>query len=75
MKNIITDEFQKVESTLVSEVNFMEDQLQSEVQQDIRAVQHALKSWSQHQHYFNPAIQAYSSDSSNFFNPSSNIWG
>ncbi|XP_073724302.1 uncharacterized protein [Misgurnus anguillicaudatus] len=48
MKQMITDEFQKVESTLVSEVRFMIDQLQSEVQQDIKAVLQAFQTSQDH---------------------------
>ncbi|KAL1268388.1 hypothetical protein QQF64_033751 [Cirrhinus molitorella] len=56
-KQMITDELQKVESTLVSEMRFMVDQLQSEVQQDIKAVQHSFQTNHDHitselQHYF-----------------------
>ncbi|CAM4653353.1 unnamed protein product [Leuciscus chuanchicus] len=43
MKLMITEEIQKVESTLVSELQLMVDQLQAEVQQDIRAVQHTFQ--------------------------------
>ncbi len=43
MKQIITAELQKVESTVVPEMRFMVDQLQSEVQQDIKAGQHTFQ--------------------------------
>jgi len=42
MKLMITGELKRVESTLVSELRFMVDQLQSEVQQDIKAVQNVF---------------------------------
>ncbi|KAI2654751.1 Structural maintenance of chromosomes protein 4 [Labeo rohita] len=48
MKQMITDELQKVESTLVSEMRFMVDQLQSEVQQDIKAVQDTFQTNHDH---------------------------
>ncbi len=43
MKEMITAELQKVESTVMSEMRFMVDQLQSEVQQDIKAGQHTFQ--------------------------------
>ncbi|RXN38374.1 GTPase IMAP family member 8-like protein [Labeo rohita] len=48
MKQMITDELQKVESTLVSEMRFMVDQLQAEVQQDIKAVQDTFQTNHDH---------------------------
>lgn len=39
MKRMMAEELQKVEGTLVSEIRFLVQQLQSEVQQDIKAVQ------------------------------------
>lgn len=48
MKQMITAELQKMESTLVSEMHFMVDQLQSEVQLDIKAVQHRFQTSHDH---------------------------
>ncbi|KAL0167867.1 hypothetical protein M9458_036089, partial [Cirrhinus mrigala] len=48
VKQMITDELQKVESTLVSEMRFMVDQLQAEVQQDIKAIQDTFQTNHDH---------------------------
>lgn len=48
MKFVLTKELQKIEDTVVSEVRFMVQQLQSEIQQDIKAVQeHFQKDYGQ----------------------------
>ncbi len=43
MRLLIMDEFKKVENSLTSNVRFMVEQLQQEVQEDIRAVQQNFK--------------------------------
>lgn len=48
VKQMITDELKKVESNMVSEMRFIVDQLQLEVQQELKAVQHAFQTNHDH---------------------------
>ncbi|KAI7789793.1 hypothetical protein IRJ41_013744 [Triplophysa rosa] len=48
IQQISTDELPKIESTLLSEFRFMVDQLQSEMQQDNKAIQHIFQTSHDH---------------------------